>query len=87
MLVCVRQGSVYCSLLFSRLIPDLVILCFLLLVRSVVDLHPGVMETKQEQQNAAPRRSRQGELARCQKNCLCLTFEVQLYFMERLSVK
>lgn len=37
-----NKYTIYCISL-SRLNPDLVILCFLL------DLHPGVMETKQEQ--------------------------------------
>ncbi len=37
-----------CLFPFSRSIPDLIILYFLLLAHSVVDLHPGVMETKQE---------------------------------------
>lgn len=49
-----QKYSVYCNavcLLSSRLIPDLVIVNCTLLAHSVVDLHPGVMETKQEQQN------------------------------------
>lgn len=58
--LCWRGGkhSVYCNAvcLFSSrfpgwLIADLVIFNFILLAHSVVDLHPGVMETKQEQQN------------------------------------
>lgn len=49
-----KKHSVYCNavcLFSSRLIADLVIFNFILLAHSVVDLHPGVMETKQEQQN------------------------------------
>lgn len=50
-----RRGHylLYCHLLISlfQVDPDLVILYFLLLAHSVVDLHPGVMETKQEKQN------------------------------------
>lgn len=47
-----------CCLLisFSILNPDLVILCFLRLAHSVVDLHPGVMETKQEKHNVTMHR-------------------------------
>lgn len=53
-----------CSLPFSRLIPDLVILYFLLLAHSVVDLHPGVIETKQDKQNVALHRLWYGEPVR-----------------------
>lgn len=40
-----KTRTTFTVLLVSRLSPDLFILCFL-----VLDLHPGVMETKQEKQ-------------------------------------